>query len=155
MTKLQFLCINHRRWIMDNPEVSSRTWMQAYSRSLELLDEREYSQAASHAGAAFETADIMLAQCSTPNPVDIRRFCDSGLLLVQLLYLLQESQLAGTVMTSALTRLEGLLATGSDRRAVLAGCQRLQLCLEDLPRSEEHAKARSAARPAAASLRVH
>ena len=39
MTRLQFLCVNHRRWIIENPNVAERTWMQTYSRSIELLDD--------------------------------------------------------------------------------------------------------------------
>ncbi len=155
MTRLQFLCVNHRRWIRDNPDVAARTWMQAYSRGVELLDEYRYARAARHAGAAYETADIMLTQASPPGAVDLRRFCDSGLLLIQSLYLLGEAQLAATIMASALGRLDGLLHAGCDRRSILSGCQRLQQFAECPPGDKLPGERPAPATVATASSHVH
>ena len=155
MTRLQFLCVNHRRWIIENPDVALRTWMQAYSRSIELLDDYHHLQAAQHAGAAYEIADIMLAHVTQPNAVDICRFCDSGLLLVQLLYLIDEAQLAATVMASALARLEGLLTAGGNRRAIMSGCQRLQQFAHCPPKGALKGNAPEATVNSRASAQVH
>ena len=61
MHKFHFLCTHHRRWLQDNPEAVAVTWLQSYTRSLDLSEEHNYKEAANHAGAAFETAEIALS----------------------------------------------------------------------------------------------
>lgn len=125
MTKLQFLCSNHRRWLCDNPDAAIRTWMESYSRSLDLVDEHDYSPALNHAGTAFEISEIVLGQTMPVTPIAIHRFADSSVLLAQLLYLEQQGDSARAVLAAAVVRLEKLLVLGIEKSTVLAGCEQL------------------------------
>lgn len=136
MTKLQFLCSNHRQWLLDNPTAAIRTWMESYSRGLDLADEREYAQAVSHAGTAFEISEIVLGQATPVTPTAIHRFTDSSVLLVQLLYVEDKSDMARAVLAASVARLEQLLLLGVEKKVVLAGCDRL-LNVGESPTSRE------------------
>ncbi|MFK7733836.1 MAG: hypothetical protein AB8B48_19605 [Pseudomonadales bacterium] len=125
MTKLQFLCSNHRRWLRENPRAAVRVWMESYSRSFDLLEEHDFRQALLHAGSAFETAEIVLGQAATPDLLLIRRFADSSVLLAQVLYLEQKPDSARAVLAASVVRFERLLALGIEKKAVLAGCEQL------------------------------
>ncbi|MFT4615097.1 MAG: hypothetical protein ACI9NT_002249 [Bacteroidia bacterium] len=125
MKKFQFLCTNHRRWLSGNREAAIHTWLQSYSRCLDLVDERNYLLAINHAGAAFEASEIALNQENPATSVTIQRFADSGVLLAQLLYWTKESRFASAVLASSIARFEKLLVLGVERKTVLAGCERL------------------------------
>ena len=125
MLKIHFLCPHHRRWLSDKPEAAANFSLQAYSRGLDLAEGRNYLDAIKQAGAAFETSEIVLKQEARVTASDIRRLADSGVLLAQLLYQVEEARFARAVLTSAITRFEQLLVAGVERKAVLMGCQRL------------------------------
>lgn len=125
MAKFQFLCSNHRRWLADNPEAANRTWRESYSRSLDLVEEYDYAQAISYAGAAFETADIVLRQSGQKTSSAIRLFASSCVLLTQLLYAQKQGEVARAVLAASLARFEQLLVLGTHRSEVLAGCAEL------------------------------
>ncbi|NQX87045.1 MAG: hypothetical protein HRT77_00120 [Halioglobus sp.] len=129
--KFQFLCSNHREWLAKNPQAALNAWRQNYQRSVDLSDDEDFVEAARHAGAAFEAADIILCQGWQPKPTAISQFTDAAVLLVQLLYQLREPRLAANVLGSTLSRLEKMLVGNPDqRRDILAGCARLQ-CIGD------------------------
>lgn len=138
MTKLQFLCSNHRQWLLDNPGAAIRTWMESYSRSLDLLDEQDYQLAISNAGTAFEASEIVLGQGCPTTPLAIRRFADSGVLLAQLLFLDRKGDSARAVLAASVARFEKLLVLGIEKKAVLAGCEQL-LKVGESPNSMEWA----------------
>ncbi len=125
MNKFQFLCINHRRWLSDRPEAAVNTWLQSYSRSQDLAEERSYLEAINHAGAAFEASEIVLGHKTVVTSIDIDRFADSGVLLARLLSTVGESKFAHAVIGSAIDLFERLLVAGCEQATVLAGCQRL------------------------------
>ena len=126
MKKLQFLCSNHRQWLASNPRAAVNAWRDAYHRGIELAEDEDYAEATRHAGAAFETAELVLSH-PWRGPVRITRFTDTATLLVQLLRQLKEPCLAAKVQGSAINRLERLLTNNeADRQAVHAGCTRMQ-----------------------------
>lgn len=133
MLKLQFLCTHHRHRLSENPTAASSIWGHAYSASLEFIAEYNYAQALRHAGAAFEIAELLLAKHTAITEKDISRFSDSGALLIQLLYRLDEARLASTILAAAIGRLEQLISCGEHRGTVLDGCQRLMQIGDDLP----------------------
>lgn len=133
MHKLQFLCSNHRAWLSSNPRAAINTWRTSYCRSLDLAEEEDYLAAARYAGAAFESAEITLSHPWQSVSTGIGRFAETTVLLVQLLYRLQEPRLAAGVMGAALARLERMLVVdGVDRVEVLAGCERMQRMADEL-----------------------
>lgn len=135
MQKLQFLCANHRAWLFDIPRAAASTWAQAYSRSLELVDEAHYPEALRQAGCAFETAELLLAEPMAAPERAVSRFSDSGVLLVQLLKRVGQVDLAADIRERAIFRLQGLLKGGAARPVVMEGCRRLMRMNEDLPKS--------------------
>lgn len=135
MQKLQFLCANHRAWLFDNPRAAAATWAQAYSRSLELVDEAQYPEAVRHAGCAFETAELLLAETIAAPERAVSRFSDSGVLLVQLLKQVGQVDLAVDIRERAIFRLQGLLQGHAARPVVMEGCRRLMRMNDELPKS--------------------
>ncbi len=131
MHKFHFLCTHHRRWLQNNPEAVAGTWLQSYTRSLDLSEEHHYKEAANHAGAAFETAEIALSHGLGAGANTIHRFADSGVLLVQLLTRLGERRIASAVLNSAIGRLEQLLLVGVEKTAILAGWAALKASVMD------------------------
>lgn len=125
MKKFQFLCANHHRWLIYNPQAATHIWSQSYNHSLDLVEECNYLEAINHAGAAFEASEIILDQEAPATAADIHRFADSGVLLARLLHSMREGSFASAVLASAIDRFEQLLILGVERKAVLAGCQRL------------------------------
>lgn len=124
MKKFRFLCANHRQWLCRNPKEAINVWFEAYSRSLDCVEEHSYLEAINHAGAAFEASEIALDQGTPVSATDIHRFADSGVLLAQLLYSAGEGRFARAVLASSISRFEQLLSLGIERKTVLAGCQR-------------------------------
>lgn len=138
MQKLQFLCSNHRQWLASNPRAAVNAWQDAYHRGVDLAEDEDYIEATKHAGAAFETAEIVLSHPWNKGPVRIRRFTESAALLVQLFYELKEPRLAASVLGSTIGRLERLLISHSnERKEVLAGCCRMQQVADEMATPEQ------------------
>ncbi|MCP4210423.1 MAG: hypothetical protein GY764_02995 [Halieaceae bacterium] len=132
MKKLQFLCGTHRQWLASNPRAAVNAWREAYYRGIDLAEDEDYVEATRHAGAAFETAELVLSH-PWRGPVRITHFTDTVTLLVRLLHQLKEPCLAATVLGSAISRLERLLTSSeTDRQAALAGCSRMQLAADEI-----------------------
>ncbi len=125
MSKLRFLCPTHRDWLGANPEAAHALWQSSRQRSLELLEEQDFTAAARHAGAAYEAAGILLSQDAAPAAPEIGRFTDATALLGELLLILGEREAARLVNAAAISRMEQLLVSGVHRRLVLACCERL------------------------------
>ncbi len=125
MSKFHFLCTHHHTWLTNNPDAIAGTWLQSYSRSQDFADEHLYVDAANHAGAAFEAAEIELGQQVPVTTSAIRRYTDASVLLVHLLQIMAEHGIAQAVFSSAITRLESLLLAGIQLNSVLSSCERL------------------------------
>ncbi|MFV8819952.1 hypothetical protein [Haliea sp. E17] len=125
MHKMRFLCATHRAWLKDNPLAANSLWLRSQQRGQELAEEQDYLDAARHAGAAFETAGILLGRPARPGALDIRRFTESCTLLVDMLQRLGEHDGARNMAAAAIARMEQLLLRGVERTAVLDACQRL------------------------------
>ena len=151
MTKLKFLCVNHRRWLRDNPDAAVNTCVRSFSRGLDLAEEHNYREAINYAGAAFESSDIVLAQAPATWTA-IRNFADSGALLVRLLNCEGQGHQARNVLGAATARLEALLTTGVERQAVMAGCRRLLHYAGEEPSSIPAATLRPAYTPGSVSI---
>ena len=83
--KLQFLCVNHRRWLEQHSAAALRTWEQGSENALMLIRDMRFDEALPHAGCAFEAAEILL-RTSPENLYDnMTRFTSSTLLLKNVL----------------------------------------------------------------------
>ena len=142
MKRLQFLCSNHRQWLASNPRAATNAWRDAYQRGIELAEDEDYPEATRQAGAAFETAELVLSH-PWRGPVRIKRFTETATLLVQLLHQLKEPCLAAEVHGTAISRLKRLLTSSeADRQAVLAGCTRMQRAADEMTTLERPLTAR-------------
>ena len=125
MNKFQFLCSNYLLWLAANPEAAIHTWGRSYYRCIDLTEEQDYKQAITYAGAAYETAEILLKQEPVATAETIHRLADSAILLTKLFYELHESRLAKSVLNATVLHFDRLLLLGAERNAVLHGCARL------------------------------
>ena len=155
MTKLRFLCSNHRSWLSHHPAAAAAMWAQAYSQALELREECKYAEAVLHAGAAFETADLLLAQQTPIETRAINRFSDSAALLAQLLYQLREGRLASAMLGAAVNRLESLSSGGTPRSITLAGCQRLMRVSNGFPEQAPSSAVQTRVTHAPGAIQIH
>lgn len=123
--RLRFLCSNHRDWLASNAAATLNSWQRSYDHASIFLTEQESTKAVNYAGCALEAAELLLFNHARQSGDDIVRFTESALLLCITLIESGEPRLACGVIGGTIARLEELLFTGVERRAVLEGCQRL------------------------------
>ena len=123
--RLRFLCSNHRDWLASNAVAALNSWQRSHDHATALLAEQESTKALNYAGCALEAAELLLFNHARQSGDDIARFTQSALLLCTSLIQSGEARLACGVIGGTIARLEELLLSGVERRAVLEGCQRL------------------------------
>jgi hypothetical protein len=123
--RLRFLCSNHRDWLASNALATFDSWQRSYEHANNLLNKHDAIKAVNYAGCALEAAELLLFYHARQTKDDIGRFTDSALLLCTSLLRTGEPRLACGVIGGTIARLEELLFSGVERRAVLEGCQRL------------------------------
>jgi hypothetical protein len=123
--KLRFLCSTHRKWLESDSEAAQARWLSSYSRAQDLFNGQNNFKAVNYAGSALEVAEILIFTHGQNAAQDIQRFANSAVLLCQLLREIEEPRLVCGVIGGSIARLEELRLQGTERTAVLEGCQRL------------------------------
>lgn len=123
--KLRFICSNHRRWLESDSEATRDTWLRSYHQAAALSELDDKEKALNYAGSALEAAELLVFSHFRQAEADISRFVDSAVLLCRWLIRSGQPRLACGVVGGCIARLEELLFSGTERGAVLAGCQRL------------------------------
>jgi hypothetical protein len=117
--KLKFLCARHRQQLEISTSKAVRCWQDGFDTAQFFYDQRLWSDAVCHAGCAFETAEILIANKTIDYDVACNWFYHSTVLLSALLKNLDYDSQAGEVLFMAIDRFESELSANSD------GCERL------------------------------
>ncbi len=123
--KLRFICSSQRRWLESDSEATRATWLRSYDQAAGLSDLNDKEKALNYAGSALEAAELLVFRHARQAEADITRFVDSAVLLCRWLIRSGQPRLACGVIGGCIARLEELMFSGTERGAVLAGCQRL------------------------------
>lgn len=117
--KLNFLCAHHQNWLEQNPSAALPTCVKSYETGLDLVEEGNFTMAASHAGCALDAAQILMRSDDNYRSEHLVLYCDVAELLVRVLLKLQEVKLALGIYDGVLMFLERLLVRGIVRDEVL------------------------------------
>ena len=122
--RLNFLCGNHRNWLVHNPHAAVFAHTRAYEEGLELFEGHNFRAAANHAGCALETAQILIDADGPLSDETIGRYSDAGILLVYSLLHMQEDGLAARIQAGILSHLEKMLCDLGGRQSLVDACRR-------------------------------
>ena len=104
--RFNFLCAVHRQQLESEPSRAIRLWQDGFDTAQLFCEQSMWAEAISHAGCAFETADIILSQRFINYMVACDRFCYSTLLISEIFSRLEYKDEAKQVLSMAMGRYE-------------------------------------------------
>ncbi|MFT7286830.1 MAG: hypothetical protein ACI87W_000939 [Halieaceae bacterium] len=84
-----FLCNQHRQWLSQQPLKARAVWTTGMETAQGLIIHGSWSKALPHAGCAFETAQLMVANVNAVDKSWLRRHAASKELLQMIVHSIQ------------------------------------------------------------------
>ena len=104
--KFTFLCNFHRQKLEARAEHAVRFWQDGFDTAQFYMEQRLWSEALSHAGCAFEIAEILMTKREIDYEVACEWFYQSTILLASTLFRLNGVADAAEIMRLATQRFE-------------------------------------------------
>jgi len=120
--RFNFLCAVHRQQLESDPSRAVRLWQDGLDTTQFYCEQGMWPEAISHAGCAFEIADIILSHRFINYLLACDRFCYSTLLISEIFSRLDCENEARQVLTMAIDRYERELNLSTLGRDTIADC---------------------------------
>lgn len=102
---LRFLCTKHRQWLFDDCERAEQHWLQWIERGIQAYEQRDYYDAVSFLGCAYELSDHLLSQSWPSLETAVSRFTYSNICLARAYEQIGEQQTRRYLLDEADCRL--------------------------------------------------
>lgn len=106
LMKLTFLCNFHRQKLEARAEHAVRFWQDGFDTAQFYMEQRLWSEALSHAGCAFEIAEILMTKREIDYEVACEWFYQSTILLASTLFRLNGAAESSEIIRLATERFE-------------------------------------------------
>lgn len=120
-----FLCPNHRQWLISNPLAAQTHLIYAQDTGLFYCEQGAWRQALPYLGCAYETAEIVLTQRSMGITEAVIDFTSSAIVLADSLQKIAQKKMSFAVYQQTQQRLKVELSLTSEQpqaRACIIDC---------------------------------